>query len=65
VAESFWATLKTELAEWQSWPTRRAARAAIFDSIEVFYHRQRLHSALSYQTPLEYEAAAPLDCEAA
>jgi transposase InsO family protein len=56
VAESWFATLKTELIHRRSWPTRAAARRAIFEFIEVFYNRQRLHSALGYLSPAEYEA---------
>jgi putative transposase len=57
VAESFFATLKTELAYRVSWPTRAAARSAVFEYIEVFYNRRRLHSSLGYRPPVEYEAA--------
>lgn len=57
LAESFMATLKTELIDRQPWPTRRAARHALFDWIEGFYNRQRLHSALGYQSPVEFEEA--------
>jgi transposase InsO family protein len=56
VAESFFATLKTELVYRESWPTRAAARSAVFEFIEVFYNRQRLHSSLGYLSPAEYEA---------
>ena len=55
LAESFFATLKTELIDRQSWPTRRAARQAIFEWIEGFYNRQRLHSSLGYQSPRAFE----------
>jgi putative transposase len=57
VAESFFATLKTELVYRMSWPTRAAARSAVFEYIEVFYNRRRLHSSLGYRPPVEYEAA--------
>ena len=57
VAESFFATLKTELVYRSAWPTRGAMRRAIFEFIEVFYNRRRLHSALGYCSPAEYEAA--------
>ena len=56
VAESFFASLKTELIHHQSWATRAHARRAIVDYIEVFYNRRRLHSSLGYLTPAEYEA---------
>jgi putative transposase len=45
-AESFFATLKTELLHRATWPTRQQARTAIFDYIETFYNRHRLHSTL-------------------
>jgi len=51
--ESFFGTLKTELDK--PLPTRAAARQALFDYIEVFYNRQRLHSALNYMSPAAYE----------
>ena len=56
VAESFFSTLKEELLYRGVWPTRSAARRAIFEYVEVFYNRQRLHSALDYLTPVAYEA---------
>jgi transposase InsO family protein len=52
--ESFFATLKTECAV-EPFPTRAAARTAIFDYIEVFYNRQRLHSSLGYLSPADFE----------
>jgi transposase InsO family protein len=55
VAESFFATLKTELVHLHAWPTRAHARNAIFEFIEVFYNRLRLHSALGYSSPADYE----------
>ena len=55
VAESFFATLKVELVYRQPLPTREAARAAVFEYVEVFYSRQRLHSSLAYRSPAEYE----------
>jgi len=55
VAESFFAALKTELAYRESWPTRAAARMSVFDYIEAFYNRHRLHSSLGYRPPVEYE----------
>ena len=55
VAESFFSTLKTELVYRQSWPTRAEVRGAVFEFIEVFYNRRRLHSSLGYRSPVEYE----------
>ena len=55
VAESFFATLKVELIDRQSWATRRQVRAAIFEFIEVFYNRRRRHSSLGYLAPATYE----------
>lgn len=52
--ESFWATLKTECAT-QPFATRAQARSTLFEYIEVFYNRQRLHSALGYQSPEQFE----------
>ena len=57
LAKSFFATLKTELIDRQPWPTRRAARQAIFDWIEGFYNRHRLHSGLGYLSPARFEEA--------
>lgn len=54
VAESFFHTLKTEEVYGQWYATRAQARASIFEYIEVFYNRQRLHSALGYVSPTEY-----------
>jgi len=56
VAESFFATLKAELVDTRAWPTRAAARTAIFEWIEVWYNRQRRHSTLGYLTPVAHEA---------
>jgi len=55
LAESFFATLKAEFAEQRRWPTRAAARLAIFEWIEVWYNRQRRHSTLDYQSPVAWE----------
>jgi putative transposase len=55
VAESFFATLKTELIHRSRWASRDALRSALFDYIEAFYNRRRLHSALGYKTPAEVE----------
>ncbi len=55
MAESFVATIKKELIHRHSWPTRAAARSAIFEYIECFYNPSRRHSALGYLSPCEYE----------
>ena len=55
VAESFFATLKVELVHEALWPTRAAARTALFDYIEVFYNQQRRHSSLGFLSPLAFE----------
>jgi transposase InsO family protein len=47
--------LKTELVYHQQYATRSEARSAIFEYMEVFYNRQRRHSALGYRSPAEYE----------
>jgi len=52
-AESFFGALKNEMYYRQSFPDRARARFAVADYIEVFYNRQRLHSALGYRTPAE------------
>lgn len=53
--ESFFRTLKVELVYTRKFKTRQEARNAIFEFIEVWYNRQRLHSSLDYVTPEEYE----------
>ncbi len=55
--ESFFASLKKEHVHHTRFRTRAAARAAVFDYLEVFYNRQRLHSALGYRTPAEARAS--------
>lgn len=54
--ESFFATLKSELIHHRNYFTRRQAKSDIFEYIEVFYNRQRLHSALGYVSPMEFES---------
>ncbi|MDV6277903.1 integrase core domain-containing protein [Rhodococcus erythropolis] len=54
VAESLWSSLKRELLHRYRWPTRAAARPAIFAWIQR-YNRHRLHSSLGYLPPIEYE----------
>ncbi len=55
MAESFFATLKGELLDRDVWPTRAAARSAIFEYIEGWYNRRRRHSTLGYRSPVEFE----------
>lgn len=55
VAESFFATLKTELTDAMNYPTRAAAIASITDYIETFYNDARRHSHLGYVSPVEFE----------
>ena len=55
MAESFFATFKSELIDRVRWRTRRMARQAIFEWLEVFYNRQRRHSALGFLSPVAYE----------
>lgn len=56
--ESFYASLKSELVHTWARPTRDQARRQVFDYIEVFYNRQRLHSSLGYQPPVAFEMQA-------
>jgi transposase InsO family protein len=56
-AESVWATLKKELVNHEQYATRNQARRSIFEYIEVFYNRQRLHSSLGYLSPEAFEAS--------
>jgi putative transposase len=53
--ESFFATLKKELVHREEYITRDQARTSLFNYIEVYYNRIRMHSALGYQTPVQYE----------
>ena len=55
-AETFFKTLKTELIGRLIYRSREEAKAAIFEYIEVFYNRVRLHSYLGYFPPAEFEA---------
>jgi transposase InsO family protein len=56
VAESFFATIKRELIDDRSWPTRAGLHRAVFDYIEGWFNTRRLHSALGYLSPNQYEA---------
>jgi len=55
VAESFFSTLKNELVHRRTWSTQLELRAALFEYIEVFYNRRRLHSSINYKTPAQVE----------
>lgn len=56
-AESFFHTLKVELIHRRRFKTRREAMTAIFEYIETWYNRKRLHSSLGYLSPIDYEKA--------
>jgi transposase InsO family protein len=58
VAESFFATLQTELLDRHRWATRAQLAQAIFERIEVFYNQQRRHSTLDMHPPVTYATAA-------
>ena len=53
--ESFWSSLKRELVHRCQFATRAQARAAVFEWIELFYNRERFHSALGFQSPVDFE----------
>ncbi len=55
MAESFFATLETELIDRSDWASLAAARAAVFEYIEVFYDRIRRHSSLGNHSPEQFE----------
>ena len=56
MAESFFATLKLEAVQGRVFATRSEARMVIFDYIEVFYNRQRLHSSIAFTAPVTMAA---------
>jgi putative transposase len=56
--ESFFHSLKTELVYRRNFKTRKEAKQAIFEWIETWYNRERLHSSLGYMSPKEYEKLA-------
>ena len=58
IAESFFATLKTEEAQEKPYQTRAQARRCVFDYLEVFYNRQRRHSRLGFHSPARFEELA-------
>jgi putative transposase len=64
-AESFFATLKRELVHRHRFPTRAAARTAVFEFIEVFYNRRRIHSTIGYRSPAEFERTTQVERERA
>jgi transposase InsO family protein len=55
VVESFFHTLKTEHINFETYKTRMEAKLSLFDYIEIFYNRKRLHSSNGYKSPVEYE----------
>ena len=55
-SNSFFSSLKYELVYHHHFATLAQARTAIFDYIEIFYNRTRLHSSLAYQTPINFES---------
>ena len=55
--ESFFASLKTEHVHPVRFRTREEAKAAVFEYVEIFYNRQRLHSAIGYRPPAEARAS--------
>jgi transposase InsO family protein len=65
LAESFFATIKRELINTRAWSTRAAAHRAIFEWIEGWYNLRRLHSALDYRSPADYETNRELTAHVA
>ena len=59
--ESFWYTLKTEFVHHEQFATRAEAKAKIFERIEVFHNRERLHSSLGYRTQVDFAQEEMLD----
>ena len=55
MVESFVSTLKAELVNNLEFPSKQAAKTAIFDYLETFYNTRRLHSALGYRSPADFE----------
>ena len=53
--ESFFHTLKTELVRHENFQAREEAKMKVFDYIEIYYNRQRIHSSIDYFNPVEYE----------
>jgi len=59
--ESFWSSLKYEVVYHQRFTTFAEARTAIFNYIETFYNRTRLHSSLAYRSPIQFESLNKID----
>ncbi len=55
MAESFFASLQTELLDRRQWATREELASAVFDYVEAFYNPRRRHSALGYLSPNDHE----------
>ncbi len=55
VAESFFHTLKTELIYFENYVTREDAKNSVFEYIEIYYNRDRMHSTLNYCSPMQFE----------
>jgi len=55
VVESFFGQLKNELTFWQNYKNRETAKRSLFDYIEIFYNRQRIHQTIGYKTPVQFE----------
>ena len=60
ITESFFHTLKTEFVYLERFQTREEAKYKIFEYIEIFYNRQRIHSSIGYKTPVDFEKTKSL-----
>jgi len=65
ISESFVATLKAELVSRTRFPSRRVAKTVIFEYIEGFYNRRRIHSSLGYRSPVSFEEDTMREASAA